>query len=184
MQNSSYKHLQIIMLTSHMHENRFLSIEKEKTFWSIKFYVFKDKNITRDEPVEFISWHNRVLLVGTLDVDFESILLSSFSKLTCEPKCVWSLTSTFLLPLVWCWSLEVDGRNALHTLSQSFDSSSLHFGKQCVSGIVKMAVEDFSSTGITFKLGILIFFAESEWLILLPLNTPHKKNNIFQPAKK
>lgn len=57
--------------------------------------------------------------------------------------------------------MEVDGGSTLHALSQLIDFSSMHFGEQC-SDEVTTAVEEFSPAGIAFKLGIQIFFAESD----------------------
>jgi hypothetical protein len=79
--------------------------------------------------------------------------------------------------------MEVAG-SSLQALPQAMDSSSMRTGEQRVSDKVMTAVgKSFSFGTATFKLGKTIFFAESEGLIFLPLNIPHKKNNIFQPAQ-
>jgi hypothetical protein len=51
--------------------------------------------------------------------------------------------------------------NWLHALSKLIDFSPIPFDKQC-SDKVTTAVEEFTSTGIAFKLGGHVFFAEPE----------------------
>lgn len=59
--------------------------------------------------------------------------------------------------------MEVDGRSALPALpQQAIDSAPTRAGEQGVSDKVMTAVGKHFSFGITFKLGIQIFFAESE----------------------
>jgi hypothetical protein len=67
-------------------------------------------------------------------------------------------------------------------LSQADVFLTIHSGTQRFSDEVMTAAGMSLSLGTPFKLGITNFLNESEQSDLLPLNTPHKKYNMFHPA--
>jgi len=70
----------------------------------------------------------------------------------------------------------------VQALSHVGNSSSIRLGEHRFSDKVITAGGISLSRGTTFKLGICNFFDESIQFTLFPLKTPHRKNNIFQPA--
>jgi hypothetical protein len=91
------------------------------------------------------------------------------------------LLSEFLFKDTHGFSGAFDVRGTSQELSHADVSLTIHSDGQRFSGEDKTAAGMSLSLGTTFKLGITNFLNEFD-SDLLPLNTPHKKYNMFQPA--